>query len=152
MGRVQVYYHIRKHLFSVKDKETGKVVLHTPSLFLDNVKFIVRPAGRDKVRETKVKNVHAFVEGDLASWDSGTILEASNEMSWDLENYWERRVPPILLPDRAYYDPYQVDQFHRVPAPRLSRTGKNGIRIAEPIETAERAHLIGKSVYIPRVD
>jgi hypothetical protein len=63
--RVQVYYNLHKHCWSVKDKSTGRVILHTDSVVLENCKFIVREGGRQKVLREQRKNVHAFVEGDM---------------------------------------------------------------------------------------
>lgn len=39
--------------------------MHTKELFLKNAKFAVQPAGRLKVLKEGVKNVHAFVRGDI---------------------------------------------------------------------------------------
>jgi hypothetical protein len=46
---------------------SGKVVAHVEQILLTNVEFKVRANGRDKVRQTKRKNVHAFVVGDVVS-------------------------------------------------------------------------------------
>tara|TARA_R100000458_G_scaffold875_1_gene742 strand:+ start:119 stop:448 length:330 start_codon:yes stop_codon:yes gene_type:complete len=47
----------------VQDRKTGKVVRHVEACTLADVKFIVRPAGREKVRREGKKNVHAFAAG-----------------------------------------------------------------------------------------
>lgn len=59
--RVQVFYNLHKHTFSVR--QGGKVVAHADSLNMTHVRFLVQPAGRAKVLREKVKNVHAFVTG-----------------------------------------------------------------------------------------
>lgn len=64
MPRVEVYYNLHKHLFSVRDAKSKRVVDHTHQIMLDNVYFRVQPAGRDKVRATGRKNVHAYVSGN----------------------------------------------------------------------------------------
>ena len=61
MKRVQVYYNIRRGDYSVR--QSGRVIDHVESIILRDVRFNVAPAGRDKVRETGVKNVHATVTG-----------------------------------------------------------------------------------------
>ena len=55
MKRVQVYYNIRRGDYSVR--QSGRVIDHVESIILRDVRFNVAPAGRDKVRETGVKNV-----------------------------------------------------------------------------------------------
>ena len=64
MKRVQVYYNIRRGDYSVR--QSGRVINHVDSIVLRDVRFNVAPAGRDKVRETGVKNVHATVTGYVA--------------------------------------------------------------------------------------
>jgi hypothetical protein len=50
-------------LFSIQ--QNGLVVGHAGSIQMLDCIFIVRPAGRDKVRDTKHKNVHAFIKGHM---------------------------------------------------------------------------------------
>ena len=59
--RVQVYYNIRRGDYSVR--QSGRVIDHVDSIVLRDVRFNVAAAGRDKVRATGVKNVHATVTG-----------------------------------------------------------------------------------------
>ena len=61
MKRVQVYYNIRRGDYSVR--QSGCVIDHVDSIALSDVRFNVAPAGREKVRATGVKNVHATVTG-----------------------------------------------------------------------------------------
>lgn len=61
--KVWVYYNLHKKIFSIKYK--NKVVKHSNFIVLNNVKFIVRKSGNNKVRKDKQKNVHAFVCGTL---------------------------------------------------------------------------------------
>ena len=84
--RVRCYYNLHKKCISVQHK--GKVIDHTYYIVLENVKFIVQPAGRRKVLETKNKNVHAFVEGD--------IVERGHGVEWK----------------RVSYNPYAADYFY----------------------------------------
>jgi len=60
---VHVYLHFTKNVFSVK--QGNHVVAHADRLHLRDVRYHVRPGGRDKVRATGQKNVHAFVIGYL---------------------------------------------------------------------------------------
>ena len=77
---VKVYRNLHKDCYSVQ--QAGLVVCHTDRLVLKNVTFTVRERGRDKVRETRKKNVHAFINGEVMDpldcivvgegWDSVT--------------------------------------------------------------------------------
>lgn len=62
-----IYWNSRKSLFSVKEK--GKVILHTRSVFIENPKFVVYEAGRQRVIKKKQKNVPAFVRGEITTME-----------------------------------------------------------------------------------
>jgi hypothetical protein len=78
--RVDVYrnLNVRKHrAFSIRHK--GRVVaVHYERLapiFLAGVKYVVNPAGRERVRRTGRKNVHAFVRGELRDFrEAGPVV------------------------------------------------------------------------------
>jgi hypothetical protein len=61
--RVMVYYNLHKHTFSVTFD--SKVIMHADFVKLSDVEFRVRKGGKQKVRDEKRKNVHAFVIGNL---------------------------------------------------------------------------------------
>ena len=68
--RVEVYWNLHKHLFSVRALEgpnKGRVISHSHGISLTDVKFAVQPAGRERVRREGKKNVHAFVRGRIAN-------------------------------------------------------------------------------------
>jgi hypothetical protein len=68
--RVEVYYNLHKKTFSVRALEgenRGRVIAHTNEVALEDVKFVVRESGRQKVLKEKCKNVHAFVRGNLVN-------------------------------------------------------------------------------------
>jgi len=62
---VKVYRNLHKKCFSVVSIETGRVIMHTSSICLKDVKFKVSKAGRERVLKSKQKNVHAFVYGHI---------------------------------------------------------------------------------------
>lgn len=63
--QVEVYWNLHRKLFSVRDRQTKRVVGHTHRITLSDVLFRVQPAGNRKVRETGVKNVHAYIVGTV---------------------------------------------------------------------------------------
>ena len=85
---VEVYRNLREKCWSVRQK--GKVIAHSNDLWIFGA-FIVQPAGREKVRQTKQKNVHAFVRG---------ILVSPDDFAW---------IPKKL--HRVTYNPYEHDEF-----------------------------------------
>ena len=87
--RVEVYYNLHKHCLSVRYR--GKVIQHTNSIELVDVKFAVQPAGRDKVIKEKKKNVHAFVRGLVTTFTKSQVKNL-------------RAVDVI-------YNPYKYDSF-----------------------------------------
>ena len=70
--RVQVYLNLHKveddgtKWYSLRDKRTGKVIGHANNVHLKDARFIVNERGRERVRQEQRKNVHAWVEGELA--------------------------------------------------------------------------------------
>ncbi|MAD98995.1 MAG: hypothetical protein Unbinned200contig1002_38 [Prokaryotic dsDNA virus sp.] len=65
--RVQVYKNLHKNCWSIRLKKTQRVIAHLDEVFLVNAKFIVQQGGRRRVLNTKTKNVHAFIEGEIVS-------------------------------------------------------------------------------------
>ena len=90
--RVRVYYNLHLHTWSVQDVKSGLVVCHSDNVDLYDCTFVVRPAGRQKVRDTGRKNVHAFVVG---TWSKFPVGES--ETSGD--------------PTYVTYNPYANDTF-----------------------------------------
>ena len=66
--RVEVYRNLHKNCYSVRaltGKNKGRVIDYVQSITLKDAKFVVQPAGRDRVLREKRKNVHAFVRGHI---------------------------------------------------------------------------------------
>lgn len=61
--RVEVYWNLHRDCWSVRHK--GKVIAHVTSITLDDVQWVVQPAGNEKVRREGKKNVHAFARGTV---------------------------------------------------------------------------------------
>jgi hypothetical protein len=91
--RVEVYYNLAKHTFSVR--YGGRVVLHADYVKLKNVKFNVRQGGKEQVRVEKQKNVHAFVIGDLV----------------DFKPYQSTDIPSPSGSKVITYNPYKYNTF-----------------------------------------
>lgn len=72
--KVQVYFNLHKRLFSVRDATTRKVITHTESISLYNVRFKVSAAGRRRVLREGRKNVHAYAEGFVSSVEYGASI------------------------------------------------------------------------------
>lgn len=85
---VDVYYNLHKHTFSIKEK--GRVVAHADTLAISGARFVVQPAGREKVIREGRKNVHAFVRGQLDR---------------------TRRTPNLTGYRKASYNPYKAPYF-----------------------------------------
>ena len=108
--RVEVYRNLHNNTFSVRllgaaDKwdtkrwrDVGKVVKHLEnwmSVYLQDVKFAVQPAGQARVRHEGKKNVHAFVRGTVVKAPDNKFGETFKDEC-------------TLL---SYYNPYKVDTF-----------------------------------------
>ena len=111
MYRVQVYYNLHKHCYSIR--QSGRVIGYTDSIVLRDARFNVAPAGRDKVRATGVKNVHATVSGYV------------------VDN------PKPAIPEHfVSYNPFKYDQFVKI-----TSNGYDGF-YAAPVQTADFVALL----------
>ena len=117
MKRVQVYWNLHRGCYSVR--QSGRVKYHADSIMLRDVRFNVAPAGRDKVRATGVKNVHATVTGFVVvqSWRHIPLNESKNY-------------------DFVAYNPFKYDQFVKI-----TSNGYDGF-YAEPVHSADYAVLL----------
>jgi hypothetical protein len=91
--KVMCYYDLHRHTFSVT--YNGLVMLKADYLKLNDVEFRVRQGGKQKVRDEKRKNVHAFVIGNL-------------------DDYCEfpcRNIPVPESNNVVTYNPYKYDSF-----------------------------------------
>lgn len=62
---VDIYFNLIQKCWSIRHK--GRVVGHADYLSVLPIKFHVNESGSNKVKETKQKNVHAYVRGYLTS-------------------------------------------------------------------------------------
>jgi hypothetical protein len=70
MTEVRVYRNLHKDCLSVQCREPGKgwrLWFHSHAVDLDNARFVVSEAGRQRMLATGRKNVHAFVIGTLSA-------------------------------------------------------------------------------------
>lgn len=66
--KVDVYKNLNEGGYSVRSRETstyGTVLDVVGSVCVKDVEFVVQPAGQERVRETGLKNVHAFARGTI---------------------------------------------------------------------------------------
>lgn len=87
--RVKVYRNLTLKCYSVMHH--GLVMLHCQAIYLENVRFVVRPAGNAKVRATGRKNVHAFIVAQDHISYIGKALRRMPEMAEKYKpGYWQR--------------------------------------------------------------
>lgn len=90
---VEVYRNLNNGMWSIRDAKSKQILAHSTNVLLHDPTFHVQPAGRDRVRRERRKNVHAYVKG--------------------------KYVPPTLVPPEEYdilfqettYDPYTHEYF-----------------------------------------
>lgn len=86
---VQIYRNLKNGKWSIRDKRTHLVVAHADELVLHNAAFISNQAGQQRVKETGVKNVHAYIEGSYNNLD----------------------FLPIIHDRKVHYNPFQSHLF-----------------------------------------
>lgn len=98
-SRVECYYNLHKHTFSIRDKRTRRVIGHSRSVVLSDCKLKVSEAGRQRVLREKRKNVHALIEGTLEA--VGVLGEGA--FPFNIET-----LEPLT---ELTYNPYRFDSF-----------------------------------------
>lgn len=76
--------------------------MHSEHVLVKNARFVVQPAGRDRVRATRRKTVHAGIRGELVTnpFEAATLMESVGTKT-------------------AYYNPYTTDSFVGVNGEKL---------------------------------
>ena len=122
--RVETYFNLHKKCLSYR--ESGGRVRHAHSILLNNVRFAVQPAGREKVRREKKKNVHAFVRGEVAFVRPDITDDDGDITVGTMERHGYRPVT---------YNPYKYDTFVYA---------DNG----EPVREARQVAIIGRQIWV----
>lgn len=105
VGRVvEVYYNTHRGKLSVRDAKTKKVFAHTSVIYLEDVKFVVQPAGRDRVRRENKKNVHAWVRGTVCPIYKGYGYA-------NLDSWLYGVIDSPMKGSSVKYNPYKYDSF-----------------------------------------
>ena len=117
--RVEVYFNIHKKTFSVRSCRTGRVMLHTDKVHINNPTFVVRKAGRERVLREGKKNVHAFVRGDITVFNDFDHIKVGFD-------------PDYLDYTLVLYNPYKFDTFVDVIDTRPVRTAKRAALQIQP--------------------
>lgn len=64
---VIVYRNLTRKTLSIKSIKTNRIIYYSDSILLENVTFKVSEAGRQRVLQTRHKNVHAVISGKVIS-------------------------------------------------------------------------------------
>jgi hypothetical protein len=92
---VQVYKNLHKNMWSVRQQ--GKIVAHTDTILLKDCEYRVGEKGRQRVIESKSKNVHAYITGFV-------VDEIPDETYVDDDDCHYYRI--------VTYNPYKLPYFH----------------------------------------
>lgn len=94
--KVRVYRNLHLHGVVYSMQARGRVIGHAENILLKNARFIVQKGGQAKVRETKSKIVHAFVDGEIITdpKEMGLMIKKINNAN-----------------NTAYYNPYTTNTF-----------------------------------------
>jgi len=117
--RVEVYFNLHKYIWSVRSCKTGRVILHTDEVHIDNPTFVVRKAGRERVLREGKKNVHAFVRGDMTVFNDFDHIKVGFD-------------PDYVDYTLVSYNPYKHDTFVDVCDVRPVRTAKRAVLTIQP--------------------
>ena len=103
--KTYVYWNLHKLTFSIMQNQ--KVVGHSNQLYLNNVEFRVRERGRQKVLKDRVKNVHAFVIGEIFSCPE---IDGTGTGGYTMNNPFDEEKLDMWT-HRVSYNPYKGSHF-----------------------------------------
>ena len=94
--RVKCYWNLHKNTYSVvamEGENKGKVIEYRDLIHLKDAEFRVRESGRQRVLRDRVKNVHAFVIGQMVNspWEASTCDKAVTYNPYYSGEFYERR-------------------------------------------------------------
>lgn len=90
----EIYWNLHRRKFSIR--QDGRVIGHVDSINAFETRLVVQPAGRERVRRTGKKNVHAFVRARYVE-----VLEPG--------------APHMMFArTRVTYNPYTHEQFEPI--------------------------------------
>jgi hypothetical protein len=104
--KAKVYFNLNNHKWSIKSCETGLVVGHADKVSLHNVEPMVSQAGRLRVLREKVKNVHAYLVGEVAHVENFTPLRGR----W-IEAFHDCFPHENVTGEVITYNPYKFETF-----------------------------------------
>lgn len=87
-----IAFHLYKKCFSIRCFHTRKVIGYADRIVVSNARFLVSQSGRARVLREKMKNIHAFVQGEYQA----DLQHAYLAYEYIME---------------AYYNPYKVSTF-----------------------------------------
>ena len=113
--KVDVYRNLHNGMYSIKSREAdtrGLVIAWAEYLWIDDVKFIVSDAGRNRVLREKKKYVHAFVRGTLSSF-RGLVRDVDVDLSNVHESVHQEPEYSEMnrLGHEFTYNPYRFSTF-----------------------------------------
>lgn len=130
----RVYRNLNNGLISIKDKKTNRVIGYAEEVWINNPKFIVSEAGRQRVLKEKRKNVHAFIEGEIirlrvfVSRKGGVVQDSHLFEPLELSTGLLSTGMPV------HYNPYRYHHFY-------FHNSYDGFEMRESIHSAELAYV-----------
>jgi hypothetical protein len=126
MKRIEAYYNLHKRCLSYR--ESGGKVNHASVVIISDATFSVQPAGREKVRREKRKNVHAYVRG-LPAYIRPHFIPSAYDVEVEgsaLECLADHR--------KITYNPYKYESFVYADT-------------EEPVDSADWVLAIGRNIF-----
>jgi hypothetical protein len=118
--RVFVYWNVHKCRFSIKALDglaKGRVVAHADEVLIRDAEFRVNQKGRERVRATGRKEVHARIVGHLEAWKGDATGAHPNAYWTGCDSSYARFARTDGHP--VTYNPYRDTAFRYV-EPTLS--------------------------------
>ena len=111
--KVMVYYNLHKKTFSIMKK--GLVKFHADYVKLSDVEFRVRSRGKERVRDEKSKNVHAFVIGILEDYCIYPCEDLPEESGEDIITYNPYKFDSFVhkMSEKPIYKASEVEMINR---------------------------------------
>ena len=119
--KIKVYRNLHNGKLSIKQGD--KVIGHCRSITMKDVSFICNEKGRDRVRRTKQKNVHAWLEGTPCYLSGFVAFKGRARPQVAIAPFINSRKAGC---SKAYYNPYITDEW-------VDETTRKPVEFAESV-------------------
>lgn len=112
MKKVEINFNLQKFCLSMRETKPKAKKKHRKSILIKDASFAVQRAGHKKAVESGVRNVHAYVRGELIEMSKNkeiieNLKKSGKKVRYNpfrMNNFHDENMNPILESEHAYLE------------------------------------------------